>query len=59
MVNTATNQQDAEEKTQNTRTFPIPLSEKNGFDFFGESPEVMTKGCSEPREGTLIFIEII
>ena len=50
---------DEGEKTEKTRTFPVPLSEKDGFDSSGESPKVMTEGCSEPREGTLIFIEII
>ncbi|RVW67406.1 hypothetical protein CK203_061249 [Vitis vinifera] len=43
---------DRVEKTQKPRTFPVPLSEKDGFDSSGESPKVTNKGCSEPGEAT-------
>ena len=48
---------DRVEKTQKPRTFPVPLSEKDGFDSSGESPKVTNKGCSEPGEGALILLK--
>lgn len=39
------------EKTQEPGTFPVPLSEKDGFDSSAELPAVTNKGCPEPREG--------
>ncbi|GMH13325.1 hypothetical protein Nepgr_015166 [Nepenthes gracilis] len=42
------------EKTNKHRTFPVPLSEKDGYDASGESAEVSDDNCMEQREETLL-----
>lgn len=41
------------EKAPKLRTFPVPLSEKDGYDASGESANVSDDGCLEQREDTL------
>lgn len=41
------------EKVSKLRTFPVPLSEKDGYDASGESANVSDEGCLEQREDTL------
>lgn len=38
------------EKVPKIRTFPVPLSEKDGYDASGESANVSDDGCLEQRE---------
>uniref|UniRef100_A0A803LZ62 Beta-taxilin n=1 Tax=Chenopodium quinoa TaxID=63459 RepID=A0A803LZ62_CHEQI len=41
------------DKVTKVRTFPVPLSEKDGYEASGESANVSDDGCFEQREDTL------
>ncbi|KMT17677.1 hypothetical protein BVRB_2g036230 [Beta vulgaris subsp. vulgaris] len=43
------------EKVPKLRTFPVPLSEKDGYDASGESANVSDDGCLELREDTSVI----